>query len=393
MGIKKWLSGKRKTQPEQIQEEEQQTVYERDRTNFRDPDERKRYLVSCLEQIGEAEKELALLRGEYSLVTAYLTDSEEIEALPEAEAEELRLVANKLLGLEKERGRYQGKKKHMSDAEFQQIEGQEEDVEEGIAKIREAEKYHKLVQQDLSRLDGERNAYQYRHGELVTIMANLKGMAMICLTALGACILMLAVLQFGFGMDTKVGFLISVGAAAVAIAVFSIRYMDAQREIGRVERAGNKLILLQNKVKIRYVNSRNLLNYLYMRYHVDSSQKLEALWTRYQEEKEERRQYAEAEAKTLYYREQMFGILKRYQLRDPARWLRQAAAIVDRREMVELRHGLNERRQALREQMEYNRKVAETAEKELEEIGETYPACREEIAALRREYGQQDSSC
>lgn len=388
MGIMRWLSGKGRAKPQQAQENEQQTVCERDRTNFRDPEERKRYLVNCLEQLGEAEKELALLRGEYSLVTAYLTDSEEIEALPEEEAEELRLVAGKLLGLEKERGRYQGKKRRMNDAEFQQMESQEEDVEEGIAKIREAEKYHKLVQQDLSRLEGERNAYQYRHGELAAMMVNLKGMAMICLTALGACILMLAVLQFGFDMDTKAGFLISVGAAAVAIAVFSIKYMDAQREIARVENAGNKLILLQNKVKIRYVNSRNLLDYLYLRYHVDSSQKLEALWLRYQEEKEERRQHAEAEAKTQYYREQMFGILKRYQLRDPARWLRQAAAIVDRREMVELRHGLNERRQALREQMEYNQKVAEAAETELAEIEETYPIYGEEIAALRKQYGQ-----
>lgn len=391
MGIRKWLSGKRKTKPEQKQENEEQAVYERGRTNFRDPDERKRYLVNCLEQIGEAEKELALLRGEYSLVTAYLTDSEEIEALPEEEAEALKLVANKLLGMEKERSRYQSKKRHMSDAEFQQIESQEEDVEDGIAKIREAEKYHKLVQQDLSRLDGERNAYQYRHNELATIMVNLRGMAMICLTALGACIFMLAVLQFGFDMDTKIGFLISVGAAAVAVAIFSIKYMDAQKEIGRVEKASNKLILLQNKVKIRYVNSRNLLDYLYMRYHVDSSQKLEGLWMRYQEEKEERRQYAEVEAKTLYYREQMFGILKRYHLRDPGRWLRQAAAIVDRREMVELRHGLNERRQALREQMEYNQKVAETAQTELAEIWNAYPACREEIMALRKEYGHGGS--
>ncbi|MBD5461081.1 MAG: hypothetical protein HDR26_09105 [Lachnospiraceae bacterium] len=390
MGIIKWLSGK-KEKAEKTQEDVQQTVYEREKTDFRNPDERKRYLTNCLEQIEDAEKELALLRGEYNLVTAYLTDMEEIEALPEEESEELRLVANKLLLLEKERGRYQGRKGHMSDTEFKQMESQEEEIEEGIAKIREAEKYHKLVQQDLNRLDGERNAYQYRHSELQTMMVNLRGMAIICLTALGACLLMLAVLQFGFEMDTKIGFLISVGAAAVAIAVFCIKYTDAQREIGRVEKAANKLILLQNKVKIRYVNSVNLLDYLYMKYQVDSSQKLEGLWKKYEHEKEERRQYAEAEAKTAYYREQMFGILKRYQLRDPGRWLRQAAAIVDSREMVEIRHGLIERRQALREQMEYNQKVAGAAEEELAKIEEDYPVCREEIAALRKEYMQAGS--
>ena len=137
MGIIKWLSGK-KEKAEKTQEDVQQTVYEREKTDFRNPDERKRYLTNCLEQIEDAEKELALLRGEYNLVTAYLTDMEEIEALPEEESEELRLVANKLLLLEKERGRYQGRKGHMSDTEFKQMESQEEEIEEGIAKIREA---------------------------------------------------------------------------------------------------------------------------------------------------------------------------------------------------------------------------------------------------------------
>lgn len=377
MGFWKWLFGKKKIKQE---------METQDETDFHDPLERERYLEDCLEQIAEAQREVDLLRGEYNLVTAYLTDMEEIEALPEEEAEDLRTAAGRLIALDQERVKYKDRKRRMADTAYKKMEGQEDEVEEGIAKIREAEKYRKLVQQDLNRLSAERSAYQYRKNELATIMVNLKGMATICLTALGACVVMLAVLQFGFKMDTAIGFLISVGAAAIAITVFYMKYADAQRELSRVEKANNKLILLQNKVKIRYVNNAELLNYFYMKYGAESGQALEKLWQEYKLEKEERRQYAEAEAKLEYYQKQMLQILRRYQLKDPERWLHQAGAIVDNREMVELRHELIGRRQSLRSQMEYNQNVSETAGNEIKKIAAAYPQYQAEITAMVDRY-------
>ncbi|MFQ8982066.1 MAG: hypothetical protein ACLR6I_17255 [Waltera sp.] len=68
--------------------------------NFDEEDQRKRYIVNCLEQIAEASKEIDLLTGEYTLVTSYLTDTDEIEALPAEQREEVNRVAGKLAGLE-----------------------------------------------------------------------------------------------------------------------------------------------------------------------------------------------------------------------------------------------------------------------------------------------------
>ena len=73
--------------------------------------------------------------------------------------------------------------------------------------------------------------------------------------------------------------------------------MDAGRELQRVEKTINKIIQLQNKVKIRYVNNCQLMEYLYLKYNTDSAAKLEKQWKMYQDEKEERKQFAEAEAK------------------------------------------------------------------------------------------------
>ena len=54
-------------------------------------------------------------------------------------------------------------------------------------------------------MDRERNAYAYRKAELENMMNNFRGMAVIFLTALGACVVMLMVLQYAFSMNTAVG--------------------------------------------------------------------------------------------------------------------------------------------------------------------------------------------
>lgn len=380
MGFFKWLFKKQKMSEEQDNWE--QVVYERDKVNFHDADERKRYLRGCLDQIGEAEKEIRLLTGEYSLVTGYLTDIEEIEALPEQQMSELKGIAAKILTFEQEKRRYADKKERMTDSEYQKMRSRENEIEEGIQKLKEAERYQKLVKQDMSKLDGERHAYRYRRIELSNMLVNLRGMAFIILMALAACIIMLMILQFGFSKDSSVGYYLSVAAAAVSITVLFLKFVEAQKELSRVEKAENKLIHLQNTVKIRYVNNVNLLDYLYMKYGVENASKLEKLWSLYQSEKEERRQYAEAESMHEYYKDRLKNILSSYRVRDPGRFAQQPAAIVDAREMLEIRHELINRRQALRKQLDYNQKLAETAGQEIKDIAVQYPQYASEISNL-----------
>ena len=66
----------------------------------------------------------------------------------------------------------------------------------------------------------------------------------------------------------------------------------------------------------------------------------------------------------------------------PERWIGQPEALIDKREMVEIRHGLIVRRQVLRKQLEYNSNVAETARKEIMDIVGRYPAYAAEIMEM-----------
>ena len=385
MGFWKRLFG-RKDKKQEIEEDWEQIVYARDDVNFHEEEQRSRYITNCLEQMADASKEINLLTGEYSLVTTYLCDIEELEALPLEEKKEVERIARMLTTLDQERQRYFGKPDRMSDSEYYQMRKPEDEVEEGIRKLKECEDYAGLIKQDLVRLDGERHAYEYRSQELETILGNLKGMAVIFLTALGICFCMLLILQYGFGMNTYLGYILAVIAGSIATTVLCIKYMDAQKELRRVKLGINRLIQLQNKVKIRYVNNTNLLDYLYIKYDTDSAAKLKRRFENYQQEKEERKQYAEAEAKTDYYQKQLIAQLSKYRISDPARWVNQSAALLDKREMVEIRHGLILRRQALRKQLDYNKEVADCAHKEIMEIVEQYPEYTQEILEMVNKY-------
>lgn len=380
MGFWQKIFRKREKVKETVQEDNwEEIVYARDEVDFEEEEQRTRYVTNCLEQMAEASKELNLLVGEYALVTSYLTDMEEIEALDEAEREELDLLARRLHSLEEEQERYRGRKNRMKDADYYRMRKQEEEVAAGIERIRKEEQYGVLVKQDLKRLDRERHAYEFRREELETIQINLRGMALIFLTALVLCLGMLLILQLVFEMNTYVGYFMAVLAAAVAITVLCVKYMDADREKRRVENAVNRLIQLQNRVKIRYVNNVNLLDYLYIKYDTDSSEKLERRWQLYQAEKEERKQYAEAEAKLDYFGKQLIDKLSNYRVNDPDRWLHQTGALLDKREMVELRHELILRRQALRKQLDYNKSIAQTAKDEIMDLVKQYPSYAAEI--------------
>ncbi len=378
---------KKKRYQENSAEDWENVVYDRDDVDFGQEEERSRYITNCLEQMKEATKEMNLLTGEYNLITSYLTDMEEIEALPESEREGLDSIAARLVALEEESKRYRGRKNRMKDTDYYRLREHEGEMKEGIEKLRECEEYGGKVKQDLQRLDRERHAYEYRREELNSLMDNLRGMTVIFATAFVMCMVMLAILQFVFHMDTRIGYLLAVAAVALAVTVTWVKYTEEDKELHQVEIAVNKLILLQNKVKIRYVNNRNLTDYLYMKYGTDSAEALSRLWKQYQREKDDRREFAEAEGKAEHYRRHLLNKLSRYRIATPQRWLNQAAALLDKREMVEKRHELIQRRQSLRKQMDYNNSVAETARKEIMDVAEKYPAYAAEIMEMVSQYG------
>ena len=387
--FKKWFSFKKNKKEEyieEIEEVEESVVLSRDSIDVREQGQRMRYVQSCLEQMKDAEQSIGQLTREYSTVTSYLTDMEEIEALPPGEKKELSQIAEKITAYEKEKNLYQDGKERMPESLFRQIERMEEEITEGIGKLAEAEDYQEKIHQDMKKLSAEKHAYQYRKHDLHNTMVNMRGMLIVVSFAFVTCMIILLLFEKLMELDVGIGYILACAATVLAVFLIYLKYTDAAKEKKRVEKAINRLILLMNRVKIRYINNTGLLDYLRVKYKAASAEELQKTWDAYQQEREERKKFQELHAELEFQRDELLRILRRYQIKDPEVWLRQTEAITNPKEMVEIRHGLILRRQKLRKQMEYNEQLAENAQKEIRALVEEFPAYAAEIMEMVSRY-------
>ena len=364
-------------------------VKDRNLLKMKDGFERQKFIRSCVEQMRSASDELDRVSEEYNTVTAYLKDIEEIESLPSGEAQYVKESAKKIQLYERATKEYREKRGRLSESQFLHMEKYEHIMPKPYKDIKAAEDYHSLIKGDLSKLEGEKHAYQYRRAELHRDIANIKGMVMICAMAFAVCLFMLLVLQYGFEMETQLGFILTIGVGATALTILYVKYLDYTKQLERTENGINKIVLLKNTVNIRYVNNRNLLDYLYLKYKVTSGKELLAMWEKYQQEKEERSKDIQNREELDYQKRALVRTLRKYQLHDPDIWVHQTAALLDPKEMVEIRHGLVDRRQKLRTQMEYNKRLATEAQQEIRNTMEEYPQYQEEIMDMVERYEKE----
>ncbi len=389
--IMQWQKKKFHIEKDEVENEAEwsDTNLSREFINFRDQKQRQDYVSACLERMGEASDKIDELTGEYNVVTGYLQDTEEIDALPREIRVQIDYDAKKIVSAQKDRNRYLDNTNRIPDDKYERMERLEDEVPDGIKKIKKEEDYQVLVKRDLSRLDSEKYAYLYRMDEAENALANLKGMTGLCLGTLVVCIIMLLIMQFGFEMDTTIGYLIVVAAAAITLTILFVKYGDATKEVATVEKCIAKIVTLQNKVKIRYVNNKQLLDYLYLKYGVTKGAELEKLWNQYSEEKNERKKFEKAEEDLVFYKKSLVKNLSKYRIKDPEIWIKQAAALIDPKEMVEIRHELIGRRQALRKQMENNRDIAMKAQEEIRDLSNSYPEYTMEIMEMVAVYEEK----
>ncbi len=355
-------------------------------TFFDDPDNRTVYVLEALGQMAEASERAGQYQEEYDAVTGLLMDMDEIEELPFAERNSITEQAARIRRLEKERRKVYLNTGKLREKRLDLITRYEEDIPGAIQKIREAENYRKLIKRDLRKIEGERSSYRYQIHEAKTTIANSRGVAGICGAAVMVSILLLAILQYSYEMDVTWGYMVICGVGAVTMTVLFVRYLDASRSLIIVEKLRNKLIGLHNTVKIRYVNNTNLLQYLYMKYDVESADELEKDWNTYVDEMNAKQKEDEIREDLEYYYKRLMDTLAAYQIKDPEIWTKQIDALVEDKKMAEVRRGLIARRQKLRERLEYNRNVTMAGQKKIDQLKEAYPEYALEVDSIVDRY-------
>ncbi len=363
---------------------------DRNEIDISNPMMRERYVRNCCDQMLESTREIDEAGREYRLVTDYLNDMETVDHLPPEQYRPLKKAAEEVTRLESEKDLHSEKIGRISNDRYEDMESIEDDMPEALEEMKKNEDYKFLVRSDLQKLEGEKGAYAFHKKEMLVKQISCRNFVLITVCALSFIILMLLVLRYMYNMDVILGCIIASLAAAVAMTLIFVEYMSARAEMRKASNFLNQVIAKQNTVKIRYVNIENLLMYEYRKYHVNSSDELEYYWELYQDEKSERRMLDEAGGDLARARDTFMTLLKAARLKYPTIWSHQAYAIIDRREMVELRHDLVARRGSLRKRIEYNNENRDRAKEEVNELVKKYPNYAKEIIDIVSGYEGQE---
>lgn len=355
---------------------------EKEKVNIHNDAARIAYLERLVEAIAEAKRQNEDVKFEYGQVTSYLKDIQLIDQAQEEDKKGMLAAANRIVELQEERQRLQRQKYKMTDAQRRAMENFDERVSEDIVKLKEYEDYQTKIKSDLRQLSSEKNLLLADKKDIIRRQATLKsiGKALtIVLTAVGA---MLLALVFLFQVDITVPFVLTATFAFVIAVIILNEARKNRIDMVITEKKCNRAIYLTNKVKIKYVNNVRTLDYLYMKYQIRNAVELEFVYGQYLKAK---REWARQRQSTVLINENnqiMMHELQRLGVKDRDIWFGQVKALVDPKEMVEVRHDLNVRRQKLRDQLDYNTGVMEECLEEIEAIRDKKSQYAEEVERI-----------
>lgn len=365
---------------EEKPEQEQAGIsFQKLKVRMEDKEERTRYVRNCCEQMLEASNETENAKLEYNLITAYLNDMQLIEELEGDSKKVVHGIVHKIQSLEEERRTFQKSMSKITERQYYFAESHAEEIPDVLKRMIENEKYREILKSDMRHLENEKAAQNIRKRDIIQEQQNLKGMSVIAFATLIAVLVLIVAFQMIFQSDVQLAYLVSMFAAVLVTAGLFLKLRNADYELKYTEKCINKAIGLLNRTKLKFVNIENALDYTYEKYNVKNAYELNYIWENYLKEKEERYRYQRSSDDLEFYNEQLVKQLKSYGIQDANVWPSQVSAIVDNRDMVEIRHRLIGRRQKIRRQLDYNQKIMEDAKDEISNLINTHKEYAKEI--------------
>lgn len=352
--------------------------------NLSDEAQAKRYVIDLCEQMIAASKELDDVRSEYNLVTAYLTDIQIIEELTDAEKAPIVECAMHVAKLDKDRNEFLKTQRRLSETQFAQMQEEEDELPGIIRRLKENERYMDAVKKDLTYLEGQKLQWAILRNEAVHSQKLLRKASQYLFVTFSSVFVLFLVGAWYFKFDSSLPLTIAAFVAVLAGGYVLVRYQDCTRDIRRSDVNRNHAISLENHVKIKYVNIKNAVDYTCEKYHARNSQELEYVFEQYQDEAREKEKFRKTSDDLDYYSKSLIQYLMRLRMYDARVWINHANAIVDSREMVELKHNLIERRQKLRARMEYQIRAIADMKKEARKNVDRIGNCGPQIEAIIR---------
>lgn len=313
------------------------------------------------EQLVDSVTHMEEAKTEYRIVTEYLSDIQRIEELPVDMAKKLIDTSEQIVRLDKERQTYVESENLLPPEQYNIMSTYEGDIIDTIKKLNEMEMRDSMLKSDMGHLEGEKEDLKYNRLDDADKIEHLRGIIITILVLFLLTSGFLCIYAFMAKTSVTLYALITGAVAMICFAIFYVRYSNLKREITDTDAKVNRAISLLNKVKVKYINNTNALDYIYAKYDINSSKELEYRYELYNTMVRDEKKYYQANSELRVKREELIKQLDSIGVRDSQVWIKQAEALIDRRELVEIKHGLNVRRQSLRDRMSTCEKIRDNA--------------------------------
>lgn len=343
---------------------------------------KKDYVLKRKERIYEASEEMGHIKREYRVLAEYHNDINRLQELPEEAAAKIKDTANVILRLQNDRQSFREDKALLDDAKYIQFSQYTQEMPDVIKKLTADEMYLSKQKSEIDRLEGEKGEQQYERQDVERSQDKMKKVSIFCMFFLLVLFSVLVVLQLQFEADTQVAALLCGIAFIAATLMVFIRYFN---NVSRAKKAGqslNQIINRQNAAKLKYVNAKNGVDYVYRKYGVHSASELLFQWEQFIMTKNAKENFQRAGNELQYYEERLVRHLEQYRLQDAAIWLGQIEYLVDEKQMSQLKKELEEKIEQSKLKIENCRKVMVKLKDEISLLAIKNPAYAEAIREL-----------
>lgn len=344
------------------------------------------YIKNQCDIMEDAAREIKIANEEYKAVTSYFSDIQIIEAAPDEIRSEIQKMAEQISELTVDRRIFKSGENRLSQNAFFRMEMLEPYMPDALIEFQNNEAYYEAVRKDMRMLEGEQLSLRADAKDLYKRQRSIRSMAK--MSAVGLFIVFGIFLIAAFAMEEIAAVLFTIVIALAALIAIGLLWMlqMAQRKVKLTQQKLNKATSLLNKVKIKYINIASTVDYEREKYGVKNSYELSAQYEMYLEIREEQRRIAMMTEQLSESEVRLESLLKQLKLYDPHIWLAQVKALIDAREMVEVRHGLSTRRQKLRAKIKYNENRIDEAKINITNIAVNNPERKNEVLSIIQQY-------
>ncbi len=361
---------------------------ERKKISHRKSDDRiSNYIKEQCKVMEDASINIDMSMKEYESVTRQFSDVQMIEVAPEYLLEQIATEAERVDNLTVDRRMYKSDERKLSNNAYHRMEMIEEDFDKNLKYLEKEESYYEAVKRDMRILEAERLSLRLDAQELTKRQLKVRKISLISIIFLVAIfsIFIIAMIAMNDTQNMLLFAIITALGAVIAIGMLGILRIT-ERQVLVTEKKLNRAAELLNKVKIKYINAANALDYGYSKYGVKSSYELVKKFEAYLEMKDEQKRVVMLTSHLNEAEENLQSLLRQAGVYNTQVWLTQVKALYNKSEMVEVRHDLTVQRQRLRGLIQDNEDIMEDAKCNIMKVTNNNPEYMNEALNIIEEF-------